>query len=813
MNAHRIEPFALFLFALVVRALYFYHISEAPYFDHIPEAFDQHNFYAGAKAFARGDPWAPSGNEMYSALYKYALGLLWWGAGGGDPDAEEYRLFALARGTHLLFGAIASLILYFEASRYFNRRVGILSSVLYTLCGPILFHEALLSREFPAVWLSLASFALLGRLARKPTLGGTLAVAAALSLTYQCRTNAILFLPFAAGFAYFQALSGKPPLRRLAWIAAGALLFVTLCLPLAWRNSVRLPLTNPHPTRSYFTVSAQGPFEVAMGNHPDLTVPGFRPTPEANAYMEEGPLTFPGMAGRILRWAWADPVEFARLQARKLYWFFSDYEVPDNHSFYIWRHFSPLLSLPTSRVAPLAALALAGAVWAWPDRRRLSLPYGFALAASLSVILTYVCSRFRIQAIPFWIPFAALAIERTWETFRARGFAKAGLSVVTVAVLARAFALPEPDGVARALGITERHFPEAMTGEVLLPPRKPWMQRGSDDWLSERERPYVQTGVNRPVDYPNLLAAALVSAERAGARGDSDRANRLLASAERHARIAWRWAESLDRPEWAPRDMLEAIYAAQWNAAAGAGDATAIVRAGEKLLRVRFGDADLQFAVARLRYETLLSRDRAGLDAIAEVEARFRAALLVDPSRADGWAALAHLAILSGQTGEARAWRDRLAGLKADHAAVAPLTAALPPEPPDLPSTPRPAEEADRLEQEGDDLWRAGDRHGAAERYARATRIAFDRSTLHRKLAAFWESGDPGRGLYHLEVSLLVTPEEAAAHLALGKLLRQSDPLRAVWHLTQVRRIAPDHPMIHLIEAGIRNWPANFRPL
>ncbi len=813
-------PWLLFAFALGVRALYLHHIERSPYFDFMPPFVDQHNFYAGAKALAQGDPWAPSPNEMYSALYKYALGVVWWAAGGGDPGADEYPLFLAARATHLVFGALASLILYYEAARYFSRRVGILSSLLYSLCGPLLFHEALLSREFPATWLSLATFAALGRLARAPTWKALFLSATLLSLTYQCRTNAILFVPFVVWFAWSRAFAGFPAPQRLVRIGAAGLLFVLLCLPLAWRNSRRLPVTNPPPPgteRNAFTVSAQGPYEVALGNHPDLAAPGYRPTPEAVEFMEKGTLTLTGAARKIWEWGSSDPVGFGLLYLRKIYWFFSDYEVPDNHSFYVWRWYSPLLDLPTSHAALYAALAIPGMALAWRDRQRLMLLYLFLLAASLSVLLTYVASRFRIQAIPFWIPFAALTLDRLWESFRARRILAAAALATAVLGLARLFWLPEPDAVLRRLGISERHAPEETDGTVRME---------HPDRRSGRDLPYTTAGANRIVDLMNIVETylhCLQLAERAP-ETRPERAAAWRRDAEECLKRLWRRARSMRDYGFLPVERLAAVYSFQWNEAARAGDAGRMAAIGEKWLRADPEQAVLRTHVAFLVYRAFAESRSADPDAIRRVTTHLAAAAHRDPVAGDLWAALAHVSLASGDLPAARFFHGTLAARAPDHPAIRALGERIPERPPEE-LEPAASADARNLEAEGDALSAEGKKGRALERYARAATLAFGNARIRAKLSAHLVQAAGRRDINaeekarfereaerNLEILLLLSPDDPEAHIELAKLIRNSDPLRAVAHLKRALAIKPEHPLKADMERGIRNWTRRFRP-
>ena len=93
----------LFLIALAVRGIYFFELSQIPYFDIVLPVYDHFNFDQGALNLAAGDVLARSPNNSYSPLYKYFLGSLYFIFG---------RNFYVVYGLEFVLGALGAGLIF-----------------------------------------------------------------------------------------------------------------------------------------------------------------------------------------------------------------------------------------------------------------------------------------------------------------------------------------------------------------------------------------------------------------------------------------------------------------------------------------------------------------------------------------------------------------------------------------------------------------------------------------------------------------------------------------------------------------------------
>jgi cytochrome c-type biogenesis protein CcmH/NrfG len=117
-------------------------------------------------------------------------------------------------------------------------------------------------------------------------------------------------------------------------------------------------------------------------------------------------------------WIRSDPGAWLRLLWLKFRGYWGAYEIPDNLDFYAYREKTPVLSLPLPGFGVVAPFGLLGAVLAfrkggWP--RLLML---FVVVYSLSVVVFFVFSRFRMAMMPAIFVLAGYGIIQMWNTGR-----------------------------------------------------------------------------------------------------------------------------------------------------------------------------------------------------------------------------------------------------------------------------------------------------------------------------------------------------------------------------------------------------------
>jgi Tfp pilus assembly protein PilF len=101
-----------------------------------------------------------------------------------------------------------------------------------------------------------------------------------------------------------------------------------------------------------------------------------------------------------LRWIRDDPGAWARLTWRKLRNYWGAYEIPDNLDYYLYREEAPVLRLPLPGFGLVAPLGLLGAILSWRRGGWPRLLTLFVAVYSVSVVLFFVFSRFRMAMMP-----------------------------------------------------------------------------------------------------------------------------------------------------------------------------------------------------------------------------------------------------------------------------------------------------------------------------------------------------------------------------------------------------------------------------
>jgi hypothetical protein len=160
-------------------------------------------------------------------------------------------------------------------------------------------------------------------------------------------------------------------------------------------------------------------YSVLMGNNPTASGTYSTPSGDYGRRFDEAAPPGPRGAGKrdraALAWAarfWLDhPGDALRLTLRKVGFYVSPQEVPNNLSILYYRQIS-FLGWPFFLTAELLwPVAVLGLIVEWPRRRRWSLPVLFTISYSLLIISTFVVGRLRLPVVPFLMLWGAVALR------------------------------------------------------------------------------------------------------------------------------------------------------------------------------------------------------------------------------------------------------------------------------------------------------------------------------------------------------------------------------------------------------------------
>jgi tetratricopeptide (TPR) repeat protein len=419
--------------ALVLRLWHLWSLRASPFWDVL--LGDARSYDTWGREIAAGD-WAGRGVFYQSPLYAYFLAAIY-------SIRPSLLLIRLAQA---IVGAVACVLLGYAASRWFDRRAGLLAGIVLAAYAPAIFFGALIQKSVLDLFFLCLLLALIGAAADAPRPAGLwIAAGAALGALALTRENALVFVPLILAWLWLDPRFERAARPRMtAMLIAGVAIAL---VPVGVRNRIV-------GGEFHLTTAQSGP-NLFIGNNPqaDGTYVPLRPgrgSPDyeridATALAEHatGRHLTPGEVSeywtrRAIEYVHTRPLDWLALEGRKFRLLSNADEVIDTESQESHAEYSPVLRL-TGRVAHfgvLAPLAALGIWMTWRDRRRLWILHGMIAAYAASVLAFYVVARYRLPLAPLLIPFAAVALGRSIEFLRARALAERSLAAVTVAAVA-----------------------------------------------------------------------------------------------------------------------------------------------------------------------------------------------------------------------------------------------------------------------------------------------------------------------------------------------------------------------------------------
>lgn len=421
----------LFAFALVVRLVHVFQISDSPFAAHrIGDALVYHGW---ATRIAAGQ-WI--GTEVFyqAPLYPYLLALIYT---LGFDDIIAVRL------VQIVLGSGSCVLLALAGRGWFSPRVGLVAGFLLAVYAPAVFFDALLQKSVLDLFFVCLLLWLLSRAVREPTASALALVGVTCGLLTLTRENALVL---AVPIALWIVLPGRGCVRRRATlIAAYGLGVAALLAPVAARNAWV-------GGEFVVTTSQLGP-NLYIGNHAGATGvyrplspgrgsarferrdatrlaernTGRRLTPsEVSRYWTE----------RATNFARTQPGDWLALMVRKLALLVNATEVPDTEDQYVFERWSAPLRWtgPVSHFGVWIPLALFGVFASSGRWRELALLYALPGTYAASVIAFYVMARYRLPLVPFLLLFGALGLCDALRIWRSTGRVKLAMVAVGVAI-------------------------------------------------------------------------------------------------------------------------------------------------------------------------------------------------------------------------------------------------------------------------------------------------------------------------------------------------------------------------------------------
>jgi 4-amino-4-deoxy-L-arabinose transferase-like glycosyltransferase len=426
----RIWLFVALVLTLVMRLWFVLSMRGQPFSTIGPQFVDSYFYHKWAVEIISGNFW---GSDVFflRPLYPYLLAIV-------------YSIF----GQHVLpvqlcqtlLATASCFFLYDTTRRMFGPRPALFAAFGFALTGILVFYTGTLLYVEVTVFLSLLFLWLL--LVAGNRIWLWILTGVSFGLLVICRPEMLTVLPFILLWLWRKPI--EPPLTpTLSLKGRGSIGPRSLAL----MTVVALAVIAVVPVRNYIVArdpvlfTAHSGINFYYGTNPaaDGTWQPTRELEKSAGFSHErlkqtsrsieGREVKPSQASAYwtnkgLKFVTSQPLAYLRLEARKLLYLLSNYEVPNDYYPETARAASVPLKLAFVNFGLVLVLGLAGMFFAWPRRRQALPAYLFVAAYLLSSLVFYVLSRLRAPVFPFLLMFAGYGLSelpqalRKWKTAR-----------------------------------------------------------------------------------------------------------------------------------------------------------------------------------------------------------------------------------------------------------------------------------------------------------------------------------------------------------------------------------------------------------
>ena len=399
----------LFICALALRLLLIHQGDQSPFFQRL--IIDAEKYSSDAIGLVKGTNdnflTKPFWQAPGYTLYLYAIYFLF-----GVRNLLVVRLLQA-----LLDGLNCILVVSIARALGVEWRWSFLSGCLLAMYGPAIFFTTEIAIPIPLIFFMLLSFRLLLYLGEKPSNMLAVIVGLVLGIAAIFRPNALVL-----GLPFVIYLYKKFPDRANAakWITMFVVGILIAVLPISIHNFRR--------GGEFILISHNGGINFYVGNNPEWkTTFNIRPGPAWERMVSEpsrsvGP--YRGISSskasgywvrKVLSYAWSEPSSFVKGMVEKTLLFINYYEFRRNTDIEFQKTILPMMRYPIlftfGLIGPLAFVGLVFYV----RQENLWLPASVIVIYSVSIIIFFVCGRYRLPIVPLLCIFAALGIKELYE--------------------------------------------------------------------------------------------------------------------------------------------------------------------------------------------------------------------------------------------------------------------------------------------------------------------------------------------------------------------------------------------------------------
>ena len=434
----------VFFGALMIRLIHFSLSVDNPLL-YMP-ILDESYYINLGKTIANGYWLGESRAFFMDPLYGYVLSVIFFAFG---DNLTSVRLL------QIILDSINVMLLYMIGARVWSRPAGMMSAIFYATYKVAFFYTLLILKTTMATTVLLFFTLILIGIAGRKRARLWYVLGALLGLVTYLRANFILIGPILiVSIPIFEHSGWRESLNK------GALLFLGL-LTLISIGALR----NYMVTHEFILLNTQsGRLLYASNNPENLTghynIPAFsRPDPEGSNHdfhrEAERRLGW-DLGAKEVSWYWTgetlrvlkeNPGIIPVILYNKLKGTIGNYEIPNNHSFYLASQFSPLMGWPLPNYAFALSFGVPGLILGLLRNRSVVWILIPVVTIFFTLMIFYTSSRFRMPAIPFLLLGAGIFISiiSGWiREGKTRNIIISFVVVSTIGVLS--FIVPVPDG-------------------------------------------------------------------------------------------------------------------------------------------------------------------------------------------------------------------------------------------------------------------------------------------------------------------------------------------------------------------------------
>lgn len=407
---------ALLCLGLVFRLIFHLQYSGSIFWDDL--TIDEQLHLAWANYIASGNIIGDSA-FFRAPLYFYFLGALF-----AITSASLHLILILQYAIGLLTG----WLLYRTASEMFSYTIGVLALMLYIIVPIFIYFEGQFLLDFLILPLSLLILLAVARGCKSKMSRYFILAGIFLGLTALTRPNILIFAPALAGWVFYFIYQKRGARRALTQVALIAVFAVITIAPVTVRNFAL--------SGDLISISSQGGINLYLGNNSEADgVSAFMPK-LGHAWEYDDCIRIAEQTeGRSLSdgevsdyWYWQafkfaldEPDKFVPLVVKKTYLLFNNHELSNNRSIPAFFESITVLTILPGGMWLLLPLALIGVIarWRQPMVRLVLL---FTATYSVSIIMFFVNSRFRLPILTGLIILAAIGIDSIVRSISARKF-------------------------------------------------------------------------------------------------------------------------------------------------------------------------------------------------------------------------------------------------------------------------------------------------------------------------------------------------------------------------------------------------------